>query len=245
MSISLRCGQCKSEFKGKDKLAGKKVKCPSCGATITVPGDEPAVAAPWNPAPEKLAAAPAHKSPALPPVPQPPQEAAWSPPQWTDGEDETASPAQPALPSAPVDSVFSERERASLGIRVLGYIIDILPTFFVMVIALIPIVGQILAGLVLITYWLLRDIGGASLGKLALGYQVVRADGQPSSGAQRVVRNLTFVPAPLIIMIPIPFLSLAIGAAVGFVVIVTELVFLLATGNRAGDILAGTRVVKK
>ena len=245
MSISVRCSQCQSEFKGKEKLAGKKVRCPTCGTTITVPGaDEPPAL--HQPAPIRpvAAPAPAAKLPPLPPVPPTPQEPGWSPPQWTDEED-SAPPAAASLPAVANSSVFGDAERAGLGTRFLGYIIDILPTFLVMIIALIPILGQILAGLLLITYWLLRDIGGASLGKLALGYQVVQANGQPSSGAQRVVRNLPFIIAPLIIMIPIPFVSLVVGSAVGLTVMLTELVFLLATGNRSGDLLAGTRVVKK
>ncbi len=35
MSISLRC-ECGKQLVVKDQLAGKRVKCPSCGSPITV-----------------------------------------------------------------------------------------------------------------------------------------------------------------------------------------------------------------
>jgi serine/threonine protein kinase len=44
--ICFACPGCRKQFKVKDELAGKKGKCPGCGATITIPADgqEPASA---------------------------------------------------------------------------------------------------------------------------------------------------------------------------------------------------------
>lgn len=41
MSISVQCPGCGKKFKGEDRLAGKRVKCPSCGQSILVAGGPP------------------------------------------------------------------------------------------------------------------------------------------------------------------------------------------------------------
>jgi ssDNA-binding Zn-finger/Zn-ribbon topoisomerase 1 len=38
MSICFQCPGCEKKLKAKDKLAGKRVKCPGCGHVILVPG---------------------------------------------------------------------------------------------------------------------------------------------------------------------------------------------------------------
>jgi len=40
MSILLRCQACQKPLKVNDELAGKKVKCPSCGQSVSVPVPE-------------------------------------------------------------------------------------------------------------------------------------------------------------------------------------------------------------
>jgi hypothetical protein len=42
MAIEARCGKCKKKVKVKDELAGKKIKCPGCGAAIAIPAAEEA-----------------------------------------------------------------------------------------------------------------------------------------------------------------------------------------------------------
>lgn len=40
MAISFTCPSCEHRLKVKDELAGRKVKCPSCGNGVSVPADE-------------------------------------------------------------------------------------------------------------------------------------------------------------------------------------------------------------
>jgi uncharacterized RDD family membrane protein YckC len=127
-------------------------------------------------------------------------------------------------------------------IRALGYLIDLLPTFLAIPFFLIPILGQIVAGAILCAYWLLRDINGASLGKLALGCRVATdSGGQEATPKDRIFRNLPLAIIPL--SLTIPFVGFFLVLLVGPVVIVAELMCLLTKGQRVGDILAGTTVV--
>lgn len=127
--------------------------------------------------------------------------------------------------------------------RVAGYFIDLIPAVVLGLVAMIPVIGLIFAGLLLGPYWLLRDIGGASLGKLALGMKVVSQDGQPASKGARVLRNLPLIAAPLCMLIP--FLGYVLVVPVGAIVLLVEGIMLLSQGSRLGDKMAGTVVVKK
>ena len=82
--------------------------------------------------------------------------------------------------TAAVPGLEAAQVAADKGIRVAGYLIDVLPAIVLGLFALIPIMGPIMAGLLLTPYWLLRDITGSSLGKLILRTMVVRKDGQPA-----------------------------------------------------------------
>jgi predicted Zn finger-like uncharacterized protein len=42
MSIAIQCPGCQATLRVKDELAGRKVKCPRCEASVPVPADEPA-----------------------------------------------------------------------------------------------------------------------------------------------------------------------------------------------------------
>src|SRR5947207_15688132 len=99
------------------------------------------------------------------------------------------------------------------GVRVAGYLIDLLPAVLIGLIGLIPIAGIILAGLLLTPYWLLRDIGGASLGKIVLGTRVTRKDGSPASVGARVLRNIPLAIGPALMIIPFPGHRLAPSVA--------------------------------
>jgi hypothetical protein len=132
--------------------------------------------------------------------------------------------------------------QASVTLRALGYLIDILPTFLAMPFVLIPILGQIMVGVVLCGYWLLRDIQGASLGKLALGCRVESVSTRSSNPQKgRILRNLPIAIIPL--CLTIPFAGFLLVMFIGPVVIVTEIITLLITGRRLGDMLAGTHVM--
>lgn len=64
MTIIAQC-QCGARFKAKPELAGKQVKCPSCGAALTVPR---ASAAPLKPAAKPVAKPQAPSAAAGPPI---------------------------------------------------------------------------------------------------------------------------------------------------------------------------------
>jgi len=132
---------------------------------------------------------------------------------------------------------------AEKGLRVAGYLIDVIPAIFLGLVGLIPIAGPIMAGLLLTPYWLLRDVFGASLGKLALGMRIVRPDGQPASTAARVLRNLPLMIGPALLLIP--FLGYVLGPAVAGIVVLTEGILVLTQGARLGDRIAGTVVRRR
>jgi hypothetical protein len=61
MPIEFECHACHRRYQVRDELAGRSAKCKSCGATVAVPGPEPAppeeVEIPISPRDESLAAA--------------------------------------------------------------------------------------------------------------------------------------------------------------------------------------------
>ncbi len=135
---------------------------------------------------------------------------------------------------------------AAKGQRFLAYMIDALigmVLFFIITpMSFIPVIGFILA-FVIPLFWLFRDIKGASPGKAAMGLQVVSRSGEPSTQQQRIMRNLPFGFGFLPYVIP--FLGTAAAAPVAGLVWLAECIAVLATGERLGDKLAGTVVVKK
>lgn len=149
--------------------------------------------------------------------------------------------SQPALrlqqPVAQTAMVVADK-----WLRVAGYLIDVIPAVILGLVSLIPVVGLIFAGLLLGPYWLLRDVGGRSLGKLLLGMKIVQLNGQPASAGARVLRNLPLIAAPLCMLIPL--LGYVLTVPVALVVILVEGIMLLSQGSRLGDKMAGTLVVK-
>ena len=132
---------------------------------------------------------------------------------------------------------------ADKWLRVAGYLIDLVPAVVLGLVSLIPVVGLIFAGLLLTPYWLLRDVTGASLGKLLLGMKVVGQDGQPATVGARILRNLPLIAAPLCMLIPL--LGYILVGPVALIVILVEGIMLLSQGTRLGDKMAGTVVLKK
>jgi uncharacterized RDD family membrane protein YckC len=128
------------------------------------------------------------------------------------------------------------------GRRVGAFLIDIVPAIILAALNLLPLVGHFVSSTVIAAYWLLRDINEASPGKMVLGSRVVSANGSPATTGQKIGRNITLALPGLISAIPLGFLF-AIPLALLF--FFTEVVMLLVTGNRLGDKLAGTTVVRR
>ncbi|MBV8866516.1 MAG: RDD family protein [Acidobacteriaceae bacterium] len=127
--------------------------------------------------------------------------------------------------------------------RVLAFLIDLVPLFFLGLLHFLPIIGWMLYGLIHACYWLLRDIGGASPGKSVLGSFVASQNGTPASTSQRVLRNLPLAIPGLLGMIPLIGIVFEFGVAA--VIFGLEGILLLATGRRFGDRLAGTTVYRR
>lgn len=140
--------------------------------------------------------------------------------------------------ASPVSQVTADK-----GIRVAGYFLAVLPTLLVLFVAWIPIIGLMLAGLILLPYWLLRDVTGASLGKILLGLEVMGKDGQPATAGARILRNVPLIFGPACAFIP--FLGYIFAGPVAFIVTLVEGTMLLSQGERLGDRLAKTTVIRK
>jgi uncharacterized RDD family membrane protein YckC len=146
------------------------------------------------------------------------------------------------LPAADGPPVSLASPLADKWTRVSGYVIDVLPVMILGLFGLIPIIGIVIAGLLITPYWLLRDAGGRSLGKVLLGMKVVSKDGGSASIGARIVRNLPIAAGPAFMIIPL--LGYFLAPPVAFVLILVEAILLLSQGSRLGDRLAGTIVVK-
>src|SRR5262245_9131214 len=115
-----------------------------------------------------------------------PTDQVWNPVagQWAVARDMSELSdvlAQPAAATAtPMPQPTTPAAVNAIGIRFAAVLIDVIPAIIIGLVGIIPIIGQLIAGIVLGCYWLLRDINGASLGKMALGLVVVMADGTPS-----------------------------------------------------------------
>ncbi len=129
------------------------------------------------------------------------------------------------------------------GTRTAGYLIDVIPAIILGLFALIPIIGPMIAGLLLAPYWLLRDVTGASFGKRLLGMRITMRDGQPTRVGARIVRNIPLAIGPALLIIPL--LGYVIGPPTAGIITLAEAVLLWTGGERLGDKLAGTAVVKK
>lgn len=126
--------------------------------------------------------------------------------------------------------------------RWLAFVIDCLVCLPIFVFLLIPLLGVIIAGLGLPAYWLLRDIHGASLGKLMLGLRVVQCDGQPATAGALMLRNLIYAAPHLLHFIPYLGTFLIIFLIVPLKSL--EALLVAATDRRLGDRMAGTIVIK-
>lgn len=258
MSISIECPQCARKLRTRDEMAGKRLKCPQCATAIPVPAASATPVkpnAPISSKPQHVASRPIQGPTSVPvnmdsrstvvrpstfremPEASPTESLSLSPPSNTNSGDVTAD-----LPPTADRSLPTMESQASVVLRALGYLIDILPTFLAMPFVLIPILGQIMVGVVLCGYWLLRDIQGASLGKLALGCRVASVPtGAANPQKGRILRNLPIAVIPL--CFTIPFVGFLLVLFIGPTIIMAEIITLLITGRRLGDMLAGTTVL--
>jgi uncharacterized RDD family membrane protein YckC len=133
-----------------------------------------------------------------------------------------------------------EFDKANSGLRAAAYLIDVIPAIFIGLFGLIPLIGVMIVGCLLTPYWLLRDVTGASLGKMLLGLKVVSTDGGQATTSARILRNVPLVAGPVLMIIPL--LGYVLGPPVAALVILVEVVLLLTQGDRLGDKLAGTTV---
>ena len=162
----------------------------------------------------------------------------------------TIEPGQPCTNCAVRQAAAATQQAVTtaisdvVGLRALGYIIDVIPMIIIgVVIGWIPIIGAIIFGVILLCYWLLRDFAGHSLGKIVLGLEVVKKDGTPSDTKARILRNVTIAIGPAFLILPV--IGYVLGPVLSLICIVTEMIMLLVTKERIGDRLAGTTVVKK
>jgi uncharacterized RDD family membrane protein YckC len=129
-----------------------------------------------------------------------------------------------------------------LGPRFGALLIDMLCAIPLTVLAIIPFIG-IIGAPALCAYWISRDafFGGQSIGKKALGLKVIKPDGSPFTWADSVKRNVIYL-ALLVLMIPVyglffnGFLSGPLG--------IVELIMVLTGGQRLGDRMGNTYVVR-
>ena len=133
-------------------------------------------------------------------------------------------------------------KKAEIGPRIGALIIDGLIGIPIGLLSVIPFVG-ILFSLALVAYWLCRDLIRPSLGKRALGLDVVGLNGERPTEQQLILRNIPFAIPSLLTIVPFigPLLALPIAAIVS----VGELVLFITQGQRFGDQLGKTQVVAK
>ena len=108
----------------------------------------------------------------------------------------------------------------------------------------LPVIGE-LVGLISLLYVLMRDMNGASIGKLLVGIRVTSSSGAETTIASRVIRNISLALPQLALIVPIPGVDILLNAGVTTLVFLLEGTLLLATGRRIGDRVAGTAVLKK
>jgi uncharacterized RDD family membrane protein YckC len=125
--------------------------------------------------------------------------------------------------------------------RIVATFIDGLIAIPIGLIGIIPIVGQIVSGVALGCYWLFRDAKGFSIGKKVMKLQVISKNGGPATPDQMTKRNIPLCIGAFLSAIPIIGWFLGIVQALALII---ELIFLLTKGERYGDQMASTTVVK-
>lgn len=129
-----------------------------------------------------------------------------------------------------------------LGSRFIGLFIDILIGIPFAIMAAVPFVGIIGAPL-LCMYFVSRDalFGGQSVGKRVMGLRVIKSDGLPFTWADSARRNLIYFP---MLFLMIPWVGHVIHSIIAAPLGLVELILILTGGQRIGDRMGNTYVVK-
>ena len=114
--------------------------------------------------------------------------------------------------------------------------IILVPIYIVMF--FIPFLGWAISGAIGAAWWLLRDAKGWSIGKKVMKLEVISKDGSPATEDQLMKRNYTMAAGAALGAIPI------VGLLGGLINLV-ECILVLAKGERYGDTMANTMVVKQ
>jgi uncharacterized RDD family membrane protein YckC len=136
------------------------------------------------------------------------------------------------------------RTKATNVDRFVGVFIDgviLVPIYFVVSFALAaisPMVAGLVCGLIAGAWMLFRDAKGWSVGKKVMSLEVVSKDGMPVTQDQLMKRNFTLAASNGLSGIPF------VGPLFGLIGLV-ECILLLAKGERYGDTMANTMVVKR
>ena len=129
-----------------------------------------------------------------------------------------------------------------LGPRLGALLIDVLCAIPLGFLAVIPFLGIIGAPLAC-AYWVSRDafFGGQSIGKKVVGLKVIKPDGSPFTWADSVKRNIIYF-ALLVLMIPV--YGIFFNAFLSGPLSLAELILVITGGQRIGDRMGGTYVVR-
>ena len=136
------------------------------------------------------------------------------------------------------------RTKATLVERFVGAFIDaiiLLPVYLGIGFLTLPMpmVGGAIIAVIGAAWWLLRDAKGFSIGKKVMSLEVISKSGAPATEDQLMKRNWTLAGGAACNIIPV------VGSMIGGAVNLIECILLLAKGERYGDEMAGTMVVKK
>lgn len=137
------------------------------------------------------------------------------------------------------------RTKATLLERFLGAFIDgliLLPIYVGLGLMsfMVPVlVTGAISAVIGAAWWLLRDAKGISIGKKVMGLEVISKSGAAATEDQLMKRNYTLGGGAALGIIPVA------GAMIGGAVNLIEGILLIAKGERYGDEMAGTMVVKK
>ena len=95
-------------------------------------------------------------------------------------------------------------------------------------------------------YLLLKDIAGASVGKIVFGLRVRSGHGNANQVAARVLRNIPLALGPAMAsVVPAGGFAGDVVRAIGGLVVLIEVGFVFQDGRRLGDRLAGTIVTNR
>lgn len=155
---------------------------------------------------------------------------------------ENEAPGPAAVTAQIVNPVQGGFVMATSGKRFLAFFLDQLLITAIVLVGMIPGINFGSFALAF-AYALMRDFWGASVGKLAVGLQVLDQSGKPASRGQCVARNIIFCLSVFGLLIPVLGAFLTEGLDLALCLI--EAVIVLVAKRRIGDHIAGTVVVQQ